>query len=103
MIWIPCAFSVATRRSVSSIKTGFPLRTTTITMMHFFIEEMKAMFPGLSESCIGYLLKLAHGESLRTAKKLYNVATEFAAAQGSALTVKHLRDTHRQLLGKVCA
>lgn len=43
---------------------------------------MEAMFPGLSESCVGYLLKLAHGESLRTAKKLYNVAAEFAAAQG---------------------
>ena len=52
---------------------------------------MEALFPGLSESRIGYLLKLAHGESLRTAKKLYNVAAEFAAAQGSALTVKHLR------------
>ena len=59
------------------------------------IEEMEAMFPDLSESCIGYLLKLAHGESLRTTKKMYNVATEFAAAQGSTLTVKHLRDTHR--------
>ena len=67
------------------------------------IEEMEAMFPGLSESCIGYLLKLAQGESLRTAKKLYNVAAEFAAAQGSTLTVRHLRDTHRQLLGEVCA
>ena len=28
---MPYAFSVATRRSVSSTKTGFPLRTTTIT------------------------------------------------------------------------
>ena len=26
------------------------------------------MLPGLGERCIGYLLKLAHGESLRTAK-----------------------------------
>lgn len=67
------------------------------------IEEMEAMFPGVSESCIGYLLKVAQGESLRTAKKLYSVAAEFAAAQGSALTVKHLRDTQRELMGEVSA
>lgn len=82
------------------------LRTRIVVRKKVFndytVDEMKAMFPRLNQECIGYLLKLAKVESLRTAKKLYNVAVEFAAAQGSALTVKHLRDTQKQLLGEVC-
>ena len=69
----------------------------------YTIEEMTAIFPGLNQDCIGYLLKLANTESLRTAKKLYEVTIDFAAAQRSALTVKHLRSTQRQLLGEVVA
>lgn len=69
----------------------------------YTVDEMKAMFPGLNQECIGYLLKLAHAESLRTARKLYDVAREFAAAQNAPLTVKHLRDTQKQLLGEVMA
>lgn len=69
----------------------------------YTIEEIAAIFPGLSQDCIGYLLKLANAESLRTAKKLYEVSMDFAAAQGTALTVKHLRSAQRQLLGEVVA
>lgn len=69
----------------------------------YTIEEMTAIFPGLKQECIGYLLKLANSESLRTAKKLYEVAMDFAAAQRTTLTVKHLRNTQRQLLGEVMA
>lgn len=69
----------------------------------YTIEEMTAIFPGLGQDCIGYLLKLANTESLRTAKKLYEVSMDFAAAQGASLTVKHLRSTQRQLLGEVVA
>lgn len=66
-------------------------------------EEIAAMFPGITDSCTAYMLKLACSESLRTAKKLYDVAHEFAAAQGQKLAVKHLRDTQKQLLGEVMA
>lgn len=67
----------------------------------YTIDEMTAIFPDLNQDCIGYLLKLANSESLRTAKKLYEVAMDFAAAQGTVLTVKHLRSTQRQLLGEI--
>lgn len=69
----------------------------------YTIDEMTAIFAGLNQDCIGYLLKLANSESLRTAKKLYEVAMDFAAAQRTVLTVKHLRSTQRQLLGEVMA
>ena len=67
----------------------------------YTVKEMETMFPALNQECIGYLLKLACAESLRTARKLYEVAAEVAAAQNHKLTVKHLRDTQRQLLGEV--
>lgn len=69
----------------------------------YTIDELTAIFPGLNQECIGYLLKLANAESLRTAKKLYEVAMDFAAAQRTSLTVKHLRSTQKQLLGEVVA
>ena len=67
----------------------------------YTVTEMETMFPTLNQECIGYLLKLACAESLRTARKLYEVAAEVAAAQNQKLTVKHLRDTQKQLLGEV--
>lgn len=68
-------------------------------------EEISAIFPGLTENseCIGYLLKLSSVESLRTAAKLFDVATEFADEKGQRLGIKHLRDTQRQLLGEIMA
>lgn len=67
----------------------------------YTVEEMEAMFPSLNQECVGYMLKLACVESLRTARKLYEVAAEVAAARKQHLTVKHLRDTQKQLLGEV--
>lgn len=64
-------------------------------------EEMNRLFPSLGADCIGYLLNLSHAESLRSAKKIYEIAQEFAAAKGSPVTLKHLRDTQKQLLGEV--
>lgn len=83
------------------------LRTRIVVRKKVFneytVEEMEAMFPGLNQECIGYLLKLAQVESLRTAVKLYDVALEFAVAQKTTLTVKRLRETQKQLLGEVVA
>ena len=67
----------------------------------YTIEEMEALFPELAADCIAYLLKLACGESLRTARKLHDIAREAAAARGEPLSVKHLRNTQKQLLGEV--
>lgn len=63
-------------------------------------EEIQSMFPGLSQNCSGYLLKLVCSESLRTAKKLYDVALEFVAVQNEHLAINHLRNTQKQLLGR---
>ena len=94
---------LAGRRSYEfdQLRTRIVVRKKVIN--DYTVEEMTAIFPGLNHDCIGYLLRLANAESLRTAKKLYEVTTEFAAAQGSALTVKHLRSTQRQLLGEIVA
>jgi DNA transposition AAA+ family ATPase len=62
----------------------------------YTVPEMEAMFPNLNQDCIGYMLKVAGEESLRTVKKLYNIAQEFAAAKGQQLNIKHLRDTKKQ-------
>lgn len=95
-------------RQMLSPRRGYEfeqIRTRIIVRKKVFNEytekEMETIFPGLNQACIGYLLKLACAESLRTARKLYEVATEVAAAQQQALAVKHLRDTQKQLLGEV--
>ena len=67
------------------------------------VEEMQAIFPKLNQECTGYLLKVACYESLRTAIKLYEAAKEFAGVKKTALTVKILRETQKQLFGEVCA
>lgn len=95
-------------RQMLSPRRGYEydqIRTRIIVRKKVFneytIDEMKAMFPALNQECIGYLLKLACVESLRTAKKLYEVAAAVAAAKGQNLMVKHLRETQTQLLGEV--
>jgi len=67
----------------------------------YTLDEMAGIFPGTADDCLAFLMKLAQSESLRTAKKLYEVAAEFAAATGSHLSVKHLRSTQKQLFGEV--
>jgi DNA transposition AAA+ family ATPase len=64
-------------------------------------DEISGIFPDLNQEGVGYILSLACAESLRTAKKLFDVASEYAAAKGQALSIKHLRDTKKQLLGEV--
>ena len=83
------------------LRTRFAVRKKVFN--DYTVEEMKAMFPGMNEDCIGYMLKLACSESLRTVGKLYNIAQEAAKVRGERLAVKHLRDTQRQLLGEVVA
>lgn len=65
--------------------------------------EIEAMFPGLNQDCVAYMLKLACAESLRTARKLFDIAQELAATTGHQLSVKHLRSTQNQLFGEVMA
>lgn len=97
-------------RQMLSPRRGYEfeqIRTRIIVRKKVFneytVEEMQAMFPSLNRECIGYMLKLACAESLRTAKKLCEVAKEVANAKKEALSVKHLRDTQKQLLGEVMA
>lgn len=97
-------------RQMLSPRRGYEfeqIRTRIIVRKKVFneytVEEMRAMFPSLNQECIGYMLKLACAESLRTARKLYEVAKEVVNAKKEALSVKHLRDTQKQLLGEVMA
>lgn len=97
-------------RQMLSPRRGYEfeqIRTRIIVRKKVFneytVEEMRAMFPSLNQECIGYMLKLACAESLRTARKLYEVAREVANAKKEALSVKHLRNTQKQLLGEVMA
>lgn len=64
-------------------------------------DEMAAIFPSLNEECLSYMLKLACVDSLRTARKLFKAASEFAALKEQKLTARHLRDTQKQLSGEV--
>lgn len=97
-------------RQMLSPRRGYEfeqIRTRIIVRKKVFneytVEEMRAMFPSLNQECISYMLKLACAESLRTARKLYEVAKEVANAKKEALSVKHLRDIQKQLLGEVMA
>lgn len=62
-------------------------------------DEILNIFPQLDEKCLAFLLEVSRGESLRTAKKLYEIALDFARAKNEKLTLKTLRDTEKQLFG----
>lgn len=62
-------------------------------------EEMLNIFPLLDERSLAFLLDVAMNESLRTAKKLYEIALEYAGAVNESLNVKHLKRTKEQLFG----
>ena len=64
-------------------------------------EEINAIFPHVDEKCCAYLLQLANSESLRTARKLFDIAWEGASNKGETLTEKHLKATQDELLGEV--
>lgn len=69
----------------------------------YTVDEMKAVFPGVDQECLRFLHKLACAESLRTAKKLFDVAAELAVAKSQTIGIKHLHDIQRQLFEEVSA
>lgn len=62
-------------------------------------EEILNIFPALDERSLAFVLEVAMNESLRTAKKLYEIALEYAGTIGETLNVKHLKRTREQLFG----
>lgn len=62
-------------------------------------EEMLNMFPYLDEKSLSFLLDVAMKESLRTAKKIYEIALEYAGSINEVFNVKHLKRTKEQLFG----
>lgn len=87
------------RSAFEQIRTRIVVRKKVFN--EYNVEEMEAMFPTLNFECVGYMLKLACAESLRTAIKLYDVASETAETKKQKVTVKLLRDTQQELLGEV--
>lgn len=67
----------------------------------YSVEEINALFPNTDSVCCAQLLKLATTESLRTARKLYDIALENATSKGQPLNAKLLKATQDQLLGEV--
>ena len=66
---------------------------------YYTVEEMQNIFPDLNQDCLSVMIKIACGESLRTARKIYEIALEFSRAKGVAISAKILRDTQKQLFG----
>ena len=62
-------------------------------------DEINAIFPNLNEKCSAFLLNLAIGESLRTARKLFDIAAENASSNNEPLNIKHLKETQDEMLG----
>lgn len=63
-------------------------------------EEIQNIFPLLDEKGLAFVLDTAMSESLRTAKKLYEIALEYAGTINESLNVKHLKQTKEQLFGE---
>ena len=68
---------------------------------NYTVEEMQHIFPGVPESCLAFLIQMANLESLRTAIKLYEIALEYARISKEAVTLKMLKDTQKQLFGRM--
>lgn len=61
-------------------------------------EEIKAIFPQLvGEDSVNYMIILANTESLRGAKKLYEIASRYAALKNKPIDFKVLTDTQGQM------
>ena len=67
------------------------------TVLDYF-EQVAAWSP---ESCLAFLIQMANLESLRTAIKLYEIALEYARISKEAVTLKMLKDTQKQLFGRM--
>lgn len=66
---------------------------------NYTVEEIQNIFPQLNEDCLAVMLKIACNESLRTARKLFEIALEFSKEMGGNISAKTLRDTQKQLFG----
>jgi DNA transposition AAA+ family ATPase len=66
----------------------------------YSVDEIGNLFPGADAACCAQLLKLATAESLRTARKLYDIALGNATGRGQPLSAKLLKTTQEQLLGE---
>lgn len=66
---------------------------------NYTVEEIHSIFPHLNEECLAVVMKIACGESLRTARKIFEIASEFSKEKGGNLSAKILRDTQKQLFG----
>lgn len=62
-------------------------------------EEILNIFPALDERSLAFILEIAMNESLRTAKKIYETALEYAGNMNVVLNVKHLKQTREELFG----
>lgn len=63
----------------------------------YTVEEIQNIFPNLDDECTAYLLKIACKESLRTAKKCYTAALQYAKGENIPLSLKILSATQKQL------
>ncbi len=79
------------------------IRTRIIVRKRVFndytVEELNSIFPTLNDECLGFMLELSSEESLRTAIKILEIASEYADEMGRTVTLKDLRATKKQLFG----
>lgn len=79
------------------------IRTRIIVRKRVFndytVEELNSIFPTLNDECLGFMLELSSEESLRTAIKILEIASEYAEGMGRTVTLKDLRATKKQLFG----
>lgn len=65
----------------------------------YTIEEIQGVFPNVDMPSTKILLEVAQTQSLRTARKLYNMSAELANANNQKLSAAHLKRTCKQFLG----
>lgn len=65
----------------------------------YTIEEIQGVFPDIDMPSTKVLLEVAQAESLRTARKLYNMSAELANANNQKFSAAHLKRTCKQFLG----
>lgn len=65
----------------------------------YTIEEIQGVFPNVDIPSTKILLEVAQTQSLRTARKLYNMSAELANANNQKLSAAHLKRTCKQFLG----
>ena len=66
---------------------------------NYTVEEMRNIFPKLNDESITFLLDFSAHESLRAAKKLFEISQEYAAEMKQQISIKILRNTKKELFG----